>query len=162
MLFCKGCPSSDLHWLATLCTFASLLPVESSCVFHQLGSSHISAASAHPLFPTALGLGSRERCCIMGSVRVTKEGSYSGWVVHMRSRRQGVLEPSQIICVTRKLVRGSRFLFLAAMNPTNLLDIITLDFLIDPLVLQKFNCLCPLLCRQELSPELCCFLSHAA
>lgn len=49
VLFCKGCPSSYLHWLATLCTFASVFPVESSCVFHQLGSNHISAASAHPL-----------------------------------------------------------------------------------------------------------------
>lgn len=75
----------------------------------------------------------------MGSVRVTKEESYSEGVVHMHSRRRTLFVPRQIICIARKLVRRDRSLLPATMNPANPLDIITLDFLIVPLVLQKIQ-----------------------
>ena len=75
----------------------------------------------------------------MGSVRVSKEGSYSGRAVHMHSRRWSLLVPGRIIWIARKLVRRERSLLPATMNPANPLDVITLDFLIVPSVLQKIQ-----------------------
>lgn len=75
----------------------------------------------------------------MGSVRVTKEESYSGRVVHVHSRRWSLLVPGQIICIARKSVRRARSLLPITMNLANPLDVITLGFLIVSLVLQKIQ-----------------------